>query len=387
MVQLLDRQHLPHAALRRLTGREVCVRCAAGTAGGDGVDEPVVRQPVGRHGAARAPHRGRKRPEQRRHGRVGLLVVREQARQRPAAGDGKIPGVRQRGDARIERARTGAAQVVKGAVARRERVLRQHAQRGRAERLVRVAADAELVEPEIIHTLERRDAERTRRAEKQRRERIRSIRLHVEKRRPVVRCGDGHQRVHPAGFAAGEQRRGRLTRGLGRLHLLGAAVREQLHEQPRRCAAEAVPDEIDGPVRTPAGHERRGICRAEARVTEALRVRDAVVGPAAGERGVELARAVPRARDDADRGRAAVVSAAVEIAEHVARREPPVGHGAVERVLRAPAQQPVHEHGRVRAASAGRCVRQQAFAHLQRLMQQLLRCFHGAPPSGRKSCS
>ena len=143
-----------------------------------------------------------------------------------------------------------------------------------------------------------------------------------------------------------------------------------------------MPDEIYGPVRAPAGHERRGICRAEARVTEVLRVRDAVVGPAAGERGIELARAVPRARDDADRGRAAVVSAAVEIAEHVARRESPVGHGAVERILRAPAQQPVHEHGRVHAASAGRCVRQQAFAHLQRLMQQLLRCFHGAPPSG-----
>ena len=382
MVQLLDRQHLPHAALRRLTGDEVRVRRAAGTAGGDGVHEPVVRQPVGRHGAARAPHRGRKRPEQRRHGRVGLLVVREQARQRPAAGDGKIPCVRQRGDARIERARTGAAQVVKGVVARRKRALRQHAQRSRRDRLVRVAADAELVEPEVIHALERRNAERARRAEKQRRERACGIRLHVGKRRPVVRRGDGHQRVHPAGLAAGEQRRGRLARGLGRLHLLGAAVREQLHEQPRRRTAEAVPDEIYGPVHAPAGHERRGICRAEARVAEALRVRDAVVGGAAGERGVELARAVPRARDDAHRGRAAVIPAAVEIAEHVARREPPVGHGAVERVLRAPAEQPVHEHGRVRAAAAGRRIRQQARAHFQRLLQQLLRCFHGAPPSG-----
>ena len=165
MVEILDRQHLPHAALRRLTGREVRVRCAAGTAGGDGVDEPVVRQPVGRHGAARAPHRGRKRPEQRRHGRVGLLVVRERTRQRPAAGDGKIPGVRQCVDARIECARTGAAQVVKGVVARRERVLRQHPQRGRRDRLVRVAADAELVEPEVIYVLECRDAERAPRRE------------------------------------------------------------------------------------------------------------------------------------------------------------------------------------------------------------------------------
>ena len=110
-----------------------------------------------------------------------------------------------------------------------------------------------------------------------------------------MRRGDGNQRVYPTRLAAGEQRRGRLARGLGRLHFLRAAVREQLHEQPRRRAAEAVAHEVDGPVRAPVGHERGRIRRAEARVAEALRVRDAVVGGAAGELGVELARAVPRA--------------------------------------------------------------------------------------------
>ena len=110
-----------------------------------------------------------------------------------------------------------------------------------------------------------------------------------------MRCGDGDQRVHPARLVAGEQRRGRLARSLGRLHFLRAAVCEQLHEQPRRRAAEAVAHEVDGPVRAPTGHERGRIRRAEARVAEALRVRDAVVGGAAGELGVELARAVPRA--------------------------------------------------------------------------------------------
>ena len=138
--------------------------------------------------------------------------------------------------------------------------------------------------------------------------------------------------------------------------------------------------EVDGPVRTPIGHERGRIRRAEARVAEVLRVRDAVVGGAAGELGIELARAVPRARDDAHRGGAAVIPAGVEITQHVARCEPPVGHRAVERVARAPAQQAVHEHGRVRCAAAGRCVRQQARAYFQRLLQQLLRCLHGAPP-------
>ena len=258
--------------------------------------------------------------------------------------------------------------------------MRQHAQRRRRERLVRVAPDAELVEPEVVHALECRDAERARRAQKQRRERVRRVRLHVEKRGPVVRRGDGDQRVHPACLAAGEQRRGRLARGLGRLHLLRAAVREQLRQQPRRRAAEAVAHEVDGPVRAPIGHERVRVRRAEARVAEALRVRNAVVGSAAGELGIELARAVPRTRDDAHRGGAAVIPTGVEITQHIARREPPVGHGAVERVARAPAQQTVHEHGRVRRAAAGRCVRQQAFAHFQRLLQQLLRCFHGAPP-------
>ena len=195
-----------------------------------------------------------------------------------------------------------------------------------------------------------------------------------------MRRGDGNQRVYPTRLAAGEQRRGRLARGLGRLHFLRAAVREQLHEQPRRRAAEAVAHEVDGPVRAPIGHERGRIRRTEARVAEAPRVRDAVVGGAAGELGVELTRTVPRARDDAHRGGAAVIPAGVEITQHIACREPPVGHGAVERVARAPAQQTVHEHGRVRRAAAGCCVRQQARAHFQRLLQQLLRCLHGAPP-------
>ena len=168
MVERFNRQHLPHAALRRLAGHKVRVRRAAGVPGGDRVDQPVVRQPIARHTRTVAPHRGRKRPEQRRHGRVGLLVMREQARQRPATGDGKIPRVWQGRDARVERACARGAQIVKGVVARRERILRQHTQRRRRERFVRVAPDAELVEPEVIHALERRDAERAGRTQKQR---------------------------------------------------------------------------------------------------------------------------------------------------------------------------------------------------------------------------
>ena len=106
--------------------------------------------------------------------------------------------------------------------------MRQHTQRRRRERFVRVAPDAELVEPEVIHALERRDAERAGRAQKQRRERVCRVRLHIEKRGPVVRRGNGHQCVHPARLAAGEQRRGHFARGLGRVHFLRAAVCKQL---------------------------------------------------------------------------------------------------------------------------------------------------------------
>ena len=117
-----------------------------------------------------------------------------------------------------------------------------------------------------------------------------------------MRCGDLGHGVHPAALAACEQRTRRGAGGLGRRDFLGAAVGHQLEELARGRTAEAVTDEVDGVLCAPAGKERLVIGDAVARVVVRCSVRRAVVDRRAGQLGIELARAVPRAGDRADGG-------------------------------------------------------------------------------------
>ena len=112
-------------------------------------------------------------------------------------------------------------------------------------------------------------------------------------------------------------------------------------------------------------------------------MRRAVVHGRAGELGVELARAVPRARERADGGGVALITLARHI-RHQVGRQTPVGDGGIDLVMFAPAHQAV-DIDRWVARRAGLRVRsgrrqeQKTPGHHQceQQTQKLLAFFHG----------
>ena len=162
-----------------------------------------------------------------------------------------------------------------------------------------------------------------------------------------MRRSDGGQRVDPVTLAAEEERARLHTGGLGRGDFLRAAVGEDLEEQARRRAAEAVADEVHGALRAPAVEQRRLIVDAVALMAEVLCVLDTVVRARTDELRVQFARAVPRARERADGGGIGLVALRGQIVRQAAGGHAPVGHDAENFVALSPAKQAVHEHDRV----------------------------------------
>ena len=199
-----------------------------------------------------------------------------------------------------------------------------------------------------------------------------------------MRGSQRRQRIDPVGLAALEERGDLRAGGLGRGLLLRGAVGQNIEEQTDRCAAEAVADEVDLLVRAPAFKQRLVIRHAIARVAVLGGVGDAVVHGRASELGIELTRAVPRARERADGGGVALIALARQVRHQVARQAPVRGHG-VDLVVFAPAHQAVDVNGRVAFGArllrvCGGCRQeQQAPGHHQReqQIQKLFALFHG----------
>ena len=106
--------------------------------------------------------------------------------------------------------------------------------------------------------------------------------------------------MYPAALAA-EEKRARLdTGGFGCGDLFRTSVGEDIEEETRGRAAEAVTDEVHGTLCAPAVKERLLVVDAVAVVAEVLRMLDAVIRARADELRIELARAIPCARDRAD---------------------------------------------------------------------------------------
>ena len=260
---------------------------------------------------------------------------------------GEVVDVRLDGDALVDFERFVDCQVEKRVVVVRQKVGFEHAVERLGKGLVVVPADAELVELEVVHALERRQAQRLGGGRGQVGGELGKVAVGFNERRAVVRRGDGGQRVDPVALAAEEERARLHTGGLRRGDFLRAAVGEDLEEQARRRAAEAVADEVHGALRAPAVEQRRLIVDAVALVAEVLRVLDAVVRARADELRVQLACAVPRARERADGGGVGLIALRGQIIRQAAGGHAPVGHDAEDLVALSPAEQTVHEHDRV----------------------------------------
>ena len=367
--------------------------------GGDGVHEAVVRQPAlidvdaaggvlvivlahvdgaGHHQRAHAVRRDD------RHG--GVVVAGERIGRGLVARIGEVVDVRLDLDALVDLERLVDRQVEERVVVVRQEVGSQHAVERLREGLVVVLADAELVELEVVHALERRQAQRLGGGRGQVGGELGKVAVGLNERCAVVRRGDGGQRVDPVALAAEEERARLHTGGLGRGDFLRAAVGENLEEQARRRAAEAVADEVHGALRAPAVEQRRLIVDAVALVAEVLRVLDAVVCARADELCVQLACAVPRARERSDGGGIGLIALRGQIIRQAAGGHAPVGHDAEDLVALPPAEQAVHEHDRVVRAGLviGRGGRDGAQAQRQHQRQQQAQkstcLFHGFPP-------
>ena len=366
---------------------------------GHGVDKAVVRQPapvdVDAAGGVlvivlahvdRAGHHQRGHTVRRdgRHG--GVVVAGERIGRGLVARVGEIVDVRLDLDALVDLERFVDRQVEEGVVVVRQKVGSQHAVKRLGKCLVVVLADAELVELEVVHALERRQAQRLGGACGQVGGELREIAVGLNERRAVVRRGDGGQRVDPAALAAEEKRARLHTGGFGRGDLLRAAVGKDLEEQARRRSAEAVADEVHGALCAPAFEQRRLIVDAVALVAEVLRVLDAVVRARTDELRVQLARAIPRARERADGGGVGLIALRGQIVRQAAGGHAPVGHDAENFVALTPAEQAVHEHDRVvraglRICRGGRDGAQAQRQHERQQQAQKSTCFfHGFPP-------
>ena len=210
----------------------------------------------------------------------------------------------------------------------------------------------------------------------------------AEDRQRHVAAGDveQHQRrqgIDPVGLSALEEGGDLRAGGLGRSLLLCRAVGQNIQEQTDRCAAEAVADEVHGTLCAPAVKERLFVVDAVALVAEVLRMLDAVVRARTDELRVQLARAVPRARERADGGGVALITLARHI-RHQVGRQTPVGDGGIDLVMFAPAHQAVDIDRRVARCAglrvrSGRRQEQKTPGHHQceQQTQKLLAFFHG----------
>ena len=358
--------------------------------GGDGVDQPVVRRPglVDAEAASSRPviagaHLVCKRYEQRCHIDGRGALAGDGALARLVAGIGEVVDVRLDLDVVVEFQRAVDRQVTEDVVVVRQEVRVQHAVERFEHGLAVLAVEAELLELEVIHALEVRDAQQLCHRGRGLGRKLRHAAAALEESRAVVRGGQRRQGIDPVCLAALEKGGDLRAGGLGRGLLRSRAVGEDVEEQADRSTAEAVADEVDLLARAPAGKQRPIIRHAVARVAVFGGVRRAVVHGRAGELGVELARAIPRARERTDGGGIALIPLARHV-RHQVGRQTPVGDGGIDLVALAPAHQAVDIDRRV-ARRAGLRVRggcrqeQQTPGHHQREQQtqKLFALFHG----------
>ena len=396
--------HVPHAGLIADVGVAVALDIAGLAAlgqalsgavgrvqGRDGVHKAVVRRPAlvdletaGSRLVIIAAHLVCKRHEQRRHIGGRRALAGEGALARLVAGVGEVVHIRLDLNVVVELQRAVDRQVTEHVVVVRQKVRVQHAVERLEHGLAVLAVEAELLELEVVHALEVRDAEQLCHGGRDLGGELRHVAAAFEEGRAVVRGCQRRQRIDPVGLAALEKRGDLRAVGLGRSLLLRRAVGQNVQKQADRRAAEAVADEVDLLVRAPAFKQRLVIRHAVARVAVFGRVGRAVVNGRAGELGIELARAIPRARQRANGGGIALIALARQVRHQVARQAPVRSHG-VDLVACAPTHQAVDVNGRVafgtgllRVCGGGR-QKQQASGHHQREQQtqKLLALFHG----------
>ncbi len=403
MVIVAHGHHVPHAGVIADVGVTVLLDVAGLSAlgqalagavgrvqGGDGVHKAVVRGPAlvdleaaGGRLVIIAAHLVCKRHEQRRHVDGRRALAGDGALARLVAGIGEVVHIGLDLNVVVELQRAVDRQVAEHVVVVRQEVRVQHTVERLEHSLAVLAVEAELLELEVIHALEIRDAEQLCHGGRDLGGELRHVAAALEEGRAVVRGRQRRQGVDPVGLATLEERGDLRAVGLGRGLLLRGAVGQNIQEQADRRTAEAVADEVDLFVRAPAFKQRLVIRRAVARVAVFGSVSCAVVHGRAGELGIELARAVPRARKRADGGGVALIALARQVRHQVACQAPVRGHG-VDLVVFAPAHQAVDVNGRV-AFGTGLRVRggsrqeQQAPGHHQREQQtqKLFALFHG----------
>ena len=403
VIIVAHRHHVPHAGLIADVGVTILLDIAGLTAlgqtaagavgriqGGDGVDEAIVRCPgLVDAEAARsrlviiAAHSVCKRHEQRRHVDGRGALTGDAALARLVAGVGEVIDIGLDLDIVVELQRAVDRQVAEDIVVVRQEVRVQHAVERLEHGLTVLTIEAELFELEIIHALEVRDAQQLCHRGRGLGRKLCHVVAALEEGRAVVRGSQRRQGIDPVGLSALEEGGDLRAGGLGRSLLLCRAVGQNIQEQTDRCAAEAVADKVDLLARAPALEQRLVICRAVARVAIFGGVRRAVVHGRAGELGVELARAVPRARERADGGGVALITLARHI-RHQVGRQTPVGDGGIDLVVFAPAHQAVDIDRRVARCAglrvrSGRRQEQKTPGHHQceQQTQKLLAFFHG----------
>ncbi len=118
--------------------------------------------------------------------------------------------------------------------------------------LVSLTVDTEMLELKIINALEIAQTESCAEIVDKVGDDLGGDIAGLDKGRSVVRGRNSRERIYPIALAAFKQRRDLGPRGLCRSNFIHAAVGKKLKEQARRCAAEAVSDEVYLLLRAPA---------------------------------------------------------------------------------------------------------------------------------------
>ena len=213
MIERLHGHHIPETGAECGVGVAVVVFPAAravvgqagavavgGIEGGDGVDHAVVRQPAlvdvkaaGGVAVIVSAHLRRARVKQSPHSRRGGEAVAGRVRHGLVSGVGEIVDVRLDADVVVDLERAVDREVEEGVVIVREEVRVQHALERLREGLAVVLADAELVELEVVHTLEYGQTQRLGDRGGELGCDHRKVTAGLNERRTVVWCGDGGQ--------------------------------------------------------------------------------------------------------------------------------------------------------------------------------------------------
>ena len=210
--------------------------------------------------------------------------------------------------------------------------------------LISLTVDAEVLKLKIVHALELGKAESSSHIVHKISDDLGGDITGLDKGRSVVRSRNSRERIDPIALAAFKQRGDLGSRGLCRRDLFRAAVGKKLKEQARRCAAEAVSDEVYLLLCAPALEQGLIISYAVAIMSLGGRVRGAVVDRRAGQLCVELAGSVPRAGERADLSGVALIALGIEILHKITRSKAPIRHYRVEHRPVAPAHEAVDEH-------------------------------------------